>query len=440
MDGAVTQVTAQFSPALELLFQPARYKVMYGGRGAGRSWGCARALLIRGAQATLRVLCARELQNSIEESVHKLLSDQIQLLGLDKPECGAAMYVVEKRSIYNTLGTTFAFEGISRNVNKIRSIEGVDICWVEEANKVSKNSWNVLIPTIRKSASEIWITFNPELETDETYQRFVISPPSAAKVIKMNWRENPWFPDVLRDEMEDLKRRDFDDYLHVWEGHCKQVLEGAVYAKELRNAEADGRLTKVIYDKASPVHTFWDLGRADATAIWFIQFAGIETHVIDFFKGYGEDLPYYLGELQGKRYLYGSHNLPHDAKAKRLGTKHTIEEQVREAYPGIVKIVPKLSIADGINAGRMLMSKSWFDKDKCSDGINDLRHYRFEVGQDGQFSQNPLHDDASHAADAWRYAGVGLKNGKNKKKFPDWKENLEGFLGFSSGPSQGWLR
>ena len=193
---------ALFPAPLQCLFQPKRTKVLWGGRGAGRSWGVARALLLIGSERAIRVLCVRELQNSISESVHKLLADQIVALGLE------AFYDVQVGRIIGRNGTTFAFEGIKNNTSKIKSYEGIDRCWVEEANKVSRSSWEVLIPTIRKEGSEIWLTFNPELDTDYTYQRFVMSPSEQSVVVKMTWRDNPWFPDVLKAEMEDLKARD----------------------------------------------------------------------------------------------------------------------------------------------------------------------------------------------------------------------------------------
>src|ERR1700683_1098564 len=234
-------VSAQFPEPLRCLFEPRRYKILWGGRGAGRSWGIARALLLIGTERPIRVLCARELQNSISDSVHKLLSDQIDALGL------ASFYEIQKQGIYGSNGTAFSFEGIKNNTTKIKSYEGVDYCWVEEAVKVSRASWGILIPTIRKVGSEIWLSFNPELDTDYTYKRFVLEgDPTNSFVVKMTWRDNPWFEQTaLFDEMKRDRERDYDYYLNVWEGHCVQMLEGAVYAKELRRATEDRRICTV---------------------------------------------------------------------------------------------------------------------------------------------------------------------------------------------------
>lgn len=213
----IVRTRAQFPRKLAPLFRPGRYKVAHGGRGSAKSWSVARALLIQAAQAKRRVLCGREIQNSIKESVHALLTSQIEELGFD-----GQFDVFERVIRHRHTGSEFLFEGLKGNVTKIKSMEGIDIAWVEEADKVSNTSWEVLIPTIRKPGSEIWVTFNPNEETDPTYQRFVVKPPPDAVVIQINWRDNPWFPDELRREMEYLKSVDYDAYLHVWEGMCRQ--------------------------------------------------------------------------------------------------------------------------------------------------------------------------------------------------------------------------
>lgn len=218
-------MTADFPEKLQFLFEPARYKILHGGRGSAKSWGAARALLILAAQRKLRILCAREFQASIQDSVHKLLSEQIPMLGL------AGHYQVQQASIRARSGSEFIFSGIRSNVTKIKSMEGIDIAWVEEAEKVSEASWKVLIPTVRKPGSEIWVTFNPDLETDPTYRRFVTAPPPGAQVVAMNWQDNPWFPAELARELEYDYGIDPEAADHVWGGATRknsvaQVLRG----------------------------------------------------------------------------------------------------------------------------------------------------------------------------------------------------------------------
>lgn len=396
-------IDAQFPDKVQFLFEPHRYKILYGGRGGAKSWTVARALLILGTQRALRILCARETQKSIADSVHHLLETQIRELKLGE------FYRVEKGRILGVNGTEFIFAGLKHNINNIKSVEACDIVWVEEAQGVSKGSWEVLIPTIRKEGSEIWATWNPDLEADDTYQRFVVRKPPGAVVVKIGWQDNPWFPAVLATERDHLKETDEDAYQHVWEGCCISVLEGAVYANELRAVDKEGRATRVPYDATRPVHTFWDLGYGDNTSIWFVQSFPFEFRVIDCLQNTRKALAYYLKELQSRPYVYGTHHLPWDGGAKALGTGKSIEELMRSA--GLtVRLVPKLSVADGINAARTIFPQCWFDAEKCADGLQALRHYRYGVVKTlGVPTREPLHDEHSHFADAFRYLGVGIK-------------------------------
>lgn len=389
-----------FPPKLELLFKPARYKVLYGGRGGGKSQSIARALLLLGAQKKHRILCCREFQNSIRDSVHKLLSDQIEALGL------AAHYDIQQTVIRGANGTEFMFEGLRHNATKLKSTEGITIVWVEEAQFVTKGSWEILIPTIRAEGSEIWMSLNPDMDTDETYKRFIMSPPEGAAVQKINWSDNPWFPSVLRTEMEHLKKRDYDAYMNVWEGHCRHAVEGAIYARELRDAMEDGRITKVPVDKTRPVHTFWDIGWSDLTAILFVQFYPYEFRVVDYHADRHKTVADYLKLLQDKGYLYGVDWLPHDAKAKDIKSGTSVEALMQAANRR-VQIVPNLSIQDGINAARTIFPRVAFDEAKCADFLQTLRHYKYKISPDtGQYSKLPEHDVASHGADALRMFAV----------------------------------
>jgi phage terminase large subunit len=402
-------VEISFPEKMQCLFTPKRYKVFYGGRGAAKSWGIARALILKAAQSKIRVLCTREFQNSTKDSVHKLLSDQIESMGL------AGQFKVLLTTIVNTTtGSEFLFEGIKHNVNTIRSFEGIDIAWVEEAALVSDNSWDVLIPTIRKEGSEIWMSFNPDEEDDPTYVRFVLNQDplyrDQAIVQKLSWRDNPWFPEVLRVEKDILKAKNYDLYLHVWEGECKRTLDGVVYAAELRAAQEEGRITRVPYDPTRGVDTFWDLGWNDATAIWFTQSIGFETRVIDYMEASQKKLNYFFEEMEKKRYIYGTHHLPHDAQTQQFAAGgKTIEQQFR-AHGKKVKIVPKTKIFVGINAVRTLFETLVFDESRCALGLKALRKYKYEANPDtGAFGKEPLHDQYSHAADALRYMALASK-------------------------------
>ena len=227
----------------QLFFRPKRYKVLFGGRGAAKSWSVARALLMLAPKKKMRILCARETQISITESVHRLLKDQIELLGLGK------IYEVQKAAIRCLNGSEFIFAGIRTDPAKIKSTEGVDIAWVEEAEKVSEESWAILIPTIRKAGSEIWITFNPNEATDPTAKRFLLNPPPDAEVVEVSWEDNDWFPTELAKEKDYLYRVDPEAAAHVWGGQFRkgsqaQIFRGKYVVEEFEAEEKarDGRL------------------------------------------------------------------------------------------------------------------------------------------------------------------------------------------------------
>jgi phage terminase large subunit len=405
------ETNAQFPVKMASLFDKARYKIYYGGRGAGKSHSAAKALLVLGAKSQIRVLCAREYQTSIKDSVHKLLCDQISLMGLE------GFYEITQTAIKGKNGTEFAFVGLKNNVANVKSYEGVDYCWVEEASTVSRNSWNVLIPTIRKDGSEIWVTFNPELETDETYQRFVLRPPEGAVVQKINWSDNPWFPEVLALEKDALKSRDPAAYQTVWEGLCRLTVDGAIFANEMQVAELDGRITKVSYDPTKPVHAIFDLGWADSTAIWFLQFVGMETRLIRYHEDSQKTISHYLALMQTYGYMYDTLWLPHDAQNKTLASNGKSIEEIVRAAGYKTRIIERTPIADSINAARTIFRNCWFDRENCYDGLQCLRHYRYDVDPEtGQFSRQPLHDIYSHGADAFRYIGLMINEPKPRRK------------------------
>lgn len=412
---------------MQFLFEPHRYKVLYGGRGGTKSWGVAIALLLIGAQKKTRIFCGREIQKSIKNSVHKLLEDQIDALGLKD------FYEVLQTEIRGRNGTEFLFDGLKHNIDNIKSLESADIAWIEEAQSVSKSSWEKLIPTIRKPGSEIWMSFNPDLEDDETYQRFVINPPSSAKLVKVGWQDNPWFPEVLIQEKEDLRQKDYDAYLNVWEGHCRQVLEGAVYAEEIRQATEENRIGKVPHVSNHPVTAIFDLGHADKTAIWFCQSVGHEFRLVKYYENQFKKIQHYMDYMHGLPFKYGRIVLPHDADYETLNADKTTASIVRKSFPNAsVTVLKRLGITQGIDAARTIFEQCWFDKENCADGLHALRHYRYDKDPDtGKVSKNPIHDENSHGADAFRYLAVSIKGETGNKKIAP--------LAANNGGSGGWM-
>ena len=427
-DSIENRLKSEISPKLRFLFEPHPYKVAYSGRYATKSWSFAQALLVKGIQTPLRILCARETQKSIADSVHRLLSDQIIRLGIQQH------YQVQKATISGTLGTEFFFAGLRHNISNIKSIEGADIVWVEEAQTVSKASWDVLIPTIRKAGSEIWVSFNPELATDDTYVRFVLNPPPGAMVAKLSWRDNPWFTQGMRIKMEHLRATDPDTYEHVYEGATKSTVEGAVYKAELLKAEAEGRIMRVPYDPTKPVSTFWDLGYGDMVSIWFAQAIAFEYRIIDYYENSHQAIDFYLQILQGKGYTYDLCVFPWDGGTKQLGSGRSIEELTR-AKGFKTKVLPKWNVADGINAVRTIFPQCYFDAVKCADGLQGLRRYQWGPPKaNGVEKREPLHDAASHPADAFRTLAASIRPPEKKQDTPQRpREHWQG------DPSTRWM-
>lgn len=394
---------AQFPEKFKSFFDPWRYKVAWGGRGSAKSWSVARILLIKAANKQLRILCARELQNSLDESVHKLLANQIEQMNLQ------AYFVVQRDRIFSPItGSEFIFEGVRHNTNKIKSMEGIDICWIEEAERITKSSLDTLIPTIRKDGSEIWLTFNPFSEDDEVWKRFVVAPPANALVVNINYQDNPWFTQTLRNEMEECKARDYQDYLFIWEGKFKKYADGAVWREQLSACEEQGRVRDVPYEPTLGVYTAWDLGVRDSTSIWFWQEAGNEIRVIDYYEASGEGLPHYAHVLQEKGYIYKDHYAPHDIRVRELGSGLSRYE-VAQNLGIYFNIVPQVGLEDGIHSARMLIPRCYFDKTKCHAGLNGLRNYRRTYDESlGTFRRGVVHDWASHPSDAFRYLAVSV--------------------------------
>lgn len=217
------QLKVKLPRKMQFLFRPSRYKVAKGGRGSAKSWSVARALVMKAHEDQRRILCGRELQNSITESVHHLLESQINKLKLDK------YFNVQNTSITHENGSEFIFSGIKNNITKIKSMEDIDIAWIEEAEKISKRSLEVLIPTIRKPKSELWFTFNPDEETDPVYQHFVVNTPPDCQLVTINWEDNPYFPEELRREKDYLYSVDPDAAAHVWGGELRKNGEAQIF-------------------------------------------------------------------------------------------------------------------------------------------------------------------------------------------------------------------
>lgn len=417
--------TIQLPLKAQPLFAPHRFKSVRGGRDGAKSRSVATILLELGAlppdeharrYGTYDELgqplnqlnvCARETMESIKDSVHRLLEESIDRMGMRNSQYG-----VERALIYHHhTKTEFVFKGLWNNPDALKSLEGATRAWVEEAQGVSADSWSKLIPTVRKNGSEVWLTWNPDLETDPTWQKFVVYPPPDCLDIVMNFCDNPWYSRVLEPEREKMKRDKPQEYDHIWMGKPKRQVDGAIYATELRLAEEQGRIGKVPHQPGIPVYTSWDLGDGDMTAIWFMQPIMGQFRFIDYLEDRHKPLGHYLTILDGKGYRYAKDYFPWDAASKIL--IGSFEENMRTRGRN-VQVLPQQSVQAGIDRVREMMGTSYFDLKNCELGINRLRHYKYEatkiidpVTQSAVLSKNPVHDDSSHGSDSMRYMAMG---------------------------------
>lgn len=405
---SLNSIQINIPKVFKFLFEPKRYKVLYGGRGGAKSHGVARALLVIGMQKPTRIVCAREIQKSIKDSVHRLLSDLIRSHNLTD------FYEIQESAIKGRNGTEFIFRGLKHNTTDLKSLEGADILCIEEAENVSDNSYEIAIPTIRKEGSEIWIIFNVKNITDPTYKRFVATRSDDVIARKVSWRDNPFFPDVLEKERRKLEISDPEAYAHIWEGEPDSRRSGAVFAKQLLKAREEKRITRVPYDPSSEVFTAWDLGFGDATAIWWLQFVGRELRWLEYYENNGEQLGHYAQLIKSKPYNYlrEGHFLPHDGGHGNIRGDSVTHQLFEMGVPNTV-LTREQDINPGIELLRQTIAFSAFDETKCADGLHALENYAYEWDEDRQiFKQKPMHNWASHGSSAARYAAIAASTVK----------------------------
>lgn len=389
------------------LFQPSkkwRHIVYKGGRSSGKSTQIAISRLVKGSHTKLRGLCTREIQNSIQESVYKLLCDQIDKMGLNDWQ------KFNDRLVNRRTGSEIFFKGLHNNIQSIKSIEGIDWCWVEEAQSVSAESINTLIPTIRKEGSELIWSYNPLTEHDAVQELIVDKADERTYVRHINSDEVEQLlsPEIIA-EREKMKVDNPDMYAHVWLGQPLTSKTGTVFGKQIAQAEIDGRIGSVPYDASAGTYTAIDLGIGDSTAIWWFQLIGQEIHFIDHYESSGEELGHYISIIKNKPYNYTTHYLPHDAKQRELQTGLTRVEFFENNGIHNIEVLRPTNFTlgqDDINMiARPKFSKVWIDRDKCARGLQCLRAYHYEYDEKNKLLKDkPEHDWSSHSSSAFIYA------------------------------------
>jgi len=391
------------APKLAPLLGPKRYKGAYGGRGGAKSHFFAEQIIARCWANPLRVVCIREVQNSIKDSVRQLLLDKIAKLGVESD------FQPLDSEIRGPNGSLIVFKGMqSYNADNIKSLEAYDIAWVEEAQTLSQHSLDLLRPTIRKDGSELWFSWNPRYKTDPVDKFFRKTPPPDAVSVMVNWRDNPWFPAVLNREMLFDMATDPDKAEHIWNGGYGSS-QGAILSRWVSQAEREGRINNAVaYDPlGAPVDISSDLGFRDTSSWWYWQRKVGGYSLLKYEGDSGLDADDWIPRLQANMgtWKLGKIWLPHDARAKTFQSKHTSVEKFIAAFgPSRVDIVPQSKKLDQISAAREVIQRCEFRKDDTEDGVDGLRAWEFEWNDETNvFSREPLHNWASHPGDGFAY-------------------------------------
>lgn len=398
------------------LLHPSRYKAAHGGRGSGKSHFFAGLAVEEGiAIPGYRMLCVRESQKSIAESAKRLVEDTIQ-----KYNAGDYFEVLDKL-IRTRSGGLYTFTGMKdHTAESVKSMEGYRRAWVEEAQSLSAKSLQLLRPTMR-SDSELWFSWNPRFKRDPVDEFFRAHRIPDAIVVQANWRDNPWFPAELEAERQLDKANFPDEYDHVWEGAYVKVYKGAYFASLLLDAQKQGRIGRVAADPLMQIRCYWDIGgtgaKADATAIWAVQFVGHEIRVLNYYEAQGQPMAEHVHWLREQGYERSLQVLPHDGGQHEKIERRTYESALKDSGFA-VKVLQ--NIGEGaamirVNAVRRLLPSMWFNKDTTEGGRDALAAYHEKRDEERNIGLGPNHDWSSHGADAFGLMALDYVPGGEKR-------------------------
>jgi phage terminase large subunit len=417
----MSELTVRVPAKLRPLHQPKRYKGAHGGRGGGKSHFFAQELVLKALASPVRAVCIREVQKSIRDSSRQLIVDKINELDLGRH------FDILETEVRGKNGSLIIFRGMQNHTAaSIKSLEGMQIAWIDEAQNLSEYSWRLLTPTIREEGSEIWCSWNPRYDTDVVDAFFRREPRPDAIVVEINWDDNPWFPDVLKADMLADYERDPEMAAHTWGGGYEIVSEATYYARLIADAEREGRIGEFPHNPAAPVKTAWDIGVDDYTAVWFIQDDGFKSTVIDYYEASGDGaeqivatmLPEHLTDKAARNaaldvierdhpFRYARHFLPHDVKNREWGAggRSRLQTLFELGLEGVHRGAA-MNPQERINAVRQLLPTVRFNTSgaagkRVSRGLRRLRMYRRKWNEQLQTFMGPLHDEASHGADAF---------------------------------------
>ena len=403
----MSTLTIQTARAFAPLLEPHRYKGAWGGRWSGKSHFMADNLIDDSMRTKgLRSVCIREIQRTLKQSSMQLIADRLQAHKLGEKD-GFKVY----REVIQTPGDgLMLFQGMQdHTADSIKSLEGIDRAWVEEAQTLSSFSLKLLRPTIRKDNSELWFSWNPRHKRDPVDHMFRTKPPTDSVCVNANWNSNPWFNEVGEQERKDCLRDDPDEYDHVWDGGYETVNKGAYFARHIRDARSDGRIGNMAPDPLMTIRLFADIGgtgaKADAFTFWAAQFIGHEIRCINYYEVQGQDLGAHLAWLRENKYTPDRAQiwLPHDGATNDRIYDVSYESAFSQAgYK--VHVIPnqgKGAAKARIEAARRLFPQVWFDERKCKAGIDAISWYHEKLDETRQIGLGPDHDWSSHGADSF---------------------------------------
>ena len=388
----------------------------HGGRGSAKTRTFAKMTAVR-AYAWAKagdegiILCGRQFMNSLADSSLEEVKAAIE----DEPWLKPHFEIGEKYVRTACGRISYSFAGLDRNIDSIKSKARIKLAWVDEAEPVTEEAWIKLIPTLREEDSELWVTWNPERKKSATNKRFRNSGDPRSKIVEMNWRDNPWFPEILdRARLKDKAERP-DSYEHIWEGAYVSVAEGAYYASALTQARAENRVGKVAADPLMTIRAVWDIGgtgaKADATAIWIVQFIGREIRLLDYYEAVGQPLAAHVNWLRDTGYSKALCVLPHDGAAHEKIHDATYEGALRAAGFD-VRVIPNQGAGAAmmrVEAARRLFPQMYFDAEKCAGGIEAVGWYHEKRDPKREMGLGPEHDWSSHGADAFGLVAVSYE-------------------------------
>jgi phage terminase large subunit len=396
-------------------------RAAYGGRGSAKTRSFALMTAVYAymfANAGLEgiILCGRQFMNSLDDSSLAEVKAAIR----SKPWLEAFFDIGEKYIRTKDGRISYKFAGLDQSIDSIKSKSRILLCWVDEAEPVVEDSWQVLIPTLREEVSELWVTWNPKSKRSATNKRFRETKDPRFKVVEINWRDNPWFPQKLeRDRVRDQRDRP-DDYPHVWEGEFAKSVTGAYYSLQLAKSKKDGKIGNVAPDPLMQVRAFWDIGgtgaKADATAIWIAQFVGRTILVLDYYEAVGQPLATHVEWLRDRGWGKALCVLPHDGASHEKVFDVSYESALKQAKFE-TKVIPnqgKGAAKMRIEAARRLFPSVWFNEATTEAGREALAWYHEKRDDDRDIGLGPEHDWASHGADAFGLMCVAYEQPQEK--------------------------